>query len=363
MGSQVTALVPLTTSPQSFNMKIKNLFNFSSHKSSKPCEGNENTSPVRMVRRDLQSGDRLKEMLGKGGFGRVFSAVRISDGLEAAIKEVIKDDRYQNDNKNETDIPTEVALMQQVQNIEGVIKILDYIDDTDCYYIVMEKIHSKDLFDFITEHGPLPEQFARNMFSDIVKTVINCRDCGVLHRDIKDENILVDLNTFNTKLIDFGSGCQHNYQEEPDRVFKEFRGTRVYSPPEWILDGEYRASSLTVWSLGVLLYDMLCGDIPYTTDREICQGHLVRPSRLALSDQAKDLISKCLNVKHQNRISLDSILSHAWFQQRSTSLKVSTSSSSLMSTSPATSSTTESSIPMITDSPMTSSHSLIVMTV
>merc|ERR1712113_1294223 len=363
MGSQVTALVPLTTSPQSFNMKIKNLFSFSSHKSSKPCEGNENTSPVRMVRRDLQSEYRLKEMLGKGGFGRVFSAVRISDGLEVAIKEVIKDDRYQNDNKNETDIPTEVALMQQVQNIEGVIRILDYIDDTDSYYIVMERINSKDLFDFITEEGPLPERFASKMFSDIVKTVINCRDCGVLHRDIKDENILVDLNTFNTKLIDFGSGCQHNYQDEPDRVFKEFRGTRVYSPPEWILEGEDRASSLTVWSLGVLLYDMLCGDIPYTTDREICQGHLVWPSHLALSDQAKDLISKCLNVKHQNRISLDSILSHAWFQQTSTSLKVSTSSSSLMSTSPATSSTTESSIPMITDSPMTSSHSLIVMTV
>ena len=161
-------------------------------------------------------------MLGKGGFGRVFSAVRLSDGLEVAVKEVIKDTRYQDDNKVQTDIPTEVALMQQVQNIPGVIRILDYIDDTDSYYIVMERINSKDLFDFITEEGPLPERFASKMFSDIVKTVINCRDCGVLHRDIKDENILVDLNTFNTKLIDFGSGCQHNYQDEPDRVFKEF---------------------------------------------------------------------------------------------------------------------------------------------
>jgi len=345
-------------------MKIKNLFSFSSHKSSKPCEENENTSPVRMVRRDLQSEYRLKEVLGKGGFGRVLSAVRISDGLEVAIKEVIKDDRYQNDNKNETDIPTEVALMQQVQNIEGVIKILDYIDDTDYYYIVMERIHSKDLFDFITEHGPLPEQFARNMFSDIVKTVINCRDCGVLHRDIKDENILVDLNTFNTKLIDFGSGCEHDYQEEPDKVFKEFRGTRVYSPPEWILEGEYQASSLTVWSLGILLYDMLCGDIPYTTDREICSGQLVWHTKLGLSAEARDLIKQCLNIRQQSRISLDSILSHSWFQQQSsTSLKVSTSSSSLMSTSPATSSPTESSISMITDSPLPSSHSLIVMTV
>merc|ERR1711988_1197094 len=90
--------------------------------------------------------------------------------------------------------------MQQVQNIPGVIRILDYIDDTDSYYIVMERINSKDLFDFITEEGPLPERFASKMFSDIVKTVINCRDCGVLHRDIKDENILVDLNTFNTKM-------------------------------------------------------------------------------------------------------------------------------------------------------------------
>ena len=356
-------------------MKIKKLFSFSSQKSSKSCDSLETIlrQPQQQVggsgggsgrvKGDIHSEYVINEMLGKGGFGRVFSARRICDGTEVAVKEVVKDARYKTDNKNSNSLPTEIALMQQVQHVEGVIKILDCFDSPDCYYIVMEKFKSKDLFDFITDQGPLPEKLARSMFRGIVKTVIECRDGGVLHRDIKDENILVDLNTFNTKLIDFGSGCQHNYQDEPDRVFKEFRGTRVYSPPEWILEGEYRASSLTVWSLGVLLYDMLCGDIPYTTDREICQGHLVWPSRLALSDQAKDLISKCLNVKHQNRISLDSILSHAWFQQRSTSLKVSTSSSSLMSTSPATSSTTESSIPMITDSPMTSSHSLIVMTV
>merc|ERR1712141_474688 len=313
-----------------------------------------------MVRRDLQSEYKLKEMLGKGGFGRVFRGVRISDGLEVAIKEGIKDNRYQNDN-NQTDIPTEVALMQQVQNMEGVIKILDYIDDTDCYYIVMEKIHSKDLFDFITEHGPLPEHFAQNMFSDVVQTVIHCRNSGVLHRDIKDENILVDMKTYDIKLIDFGSGCEHNYHEEPEKVFKEFRGTRVYSPPEWILDGEYQADKLTVWSLGILLYDMLCGDIPFTTDQEICWSGLVWPSQLSLSPSARDLIGQCLTADHRRRISLDSILSHDFFNQHQ--LKLSTSSSSIMSTSPTTSTSTESSSPMITDSPMTSSHSLIVMTV
>jgi len=340
-------------------MKIRNLFSFSSQKSTNTCESLQNSPSVQ--KRDFQSEYVLKKMLGKGGFGRVFSAVRICDGLEVAVKEVLKDIRYLNDNKIKTDIPTEVALMQQVENIEGVIKILDYIDDTDCYYIVMEKINSKDLFDFITDQGPLPENFARKMFSDVVQTVIHCRNSGVLHRDIKDENILVDMKTYDIKLIDFGSGCEHNYHEEPEKVFKEFRGTRVYSPPEWILDGEYQADKLTVWSLGILLYDMLCGDIPYTTDQEICSGKLFWPAQLSLSPSARDLIARCLTVDHRKRISLDGLLSHSFFSQHQ--LKLSSSSASIMSTSPTASTSTESSSPMITDSPMTSGHSLIAMTV
>merc|ERR1711953_187226 len=368
MGSIVNTTVPLTRILQrteysnilySLTMKIRNLFSFSSQKTTNTCESLPNTLTVQ--KRELQSEYILKKILGKGGFGRVFSAVRICDGLEVAVKEVVKDIRYQNDNKSKTDIPTEVALMQQVEHIDGVIKILDYIDDTDCYYIVMEKINSKDLFDFITDQGPLPESFARGMFSDVVQTVIQCGNSGVLHRDIKDENILVDMKTYDIKLIDFGSGCQHNHHEEPDKVFTEFRGTRVYSPPEWILAGEYQADKLTVRSLGILLYDMLCGDIPFTTDHEICWSGLVWPSHLSLSLAARDLIGQCLTADHRRRISLDSILSHDFFNQHQ--LKLSTSSSSIMSTSPTTSTSTESSSPTITDSPLTSGHSLIKMAV
>merc|ERR1711953_16968 len=197
MGSIVNTTVPLTRILQrteysnilySLTMKIRNLFSFSSQKTTNTCESLPNTSTVQ--KRELQSEYILKKILGKGGFGRVFSAVRICDGLEVAVKEVVKDIRYQNDNKSKTDIPTEVALMQQVEHIDG----------TDCYYIVMEKINSKDLFDFITDQGPLPESFARGMFSDVVQTVIQCRNAGVLHRDIKDENILVDMKTYDIKL-------------------------------------------------------------------------------------------------------------------------------------------------------------------
>jgi len=319
-------------------MKFKNIFSFSSQKTSKSCDNFDiiidNMDQKQVSNRDIHSDYTVKEMLGKGGFGRVFTAVRKCDGLEVAVKEVVKDTRYKSDNQN-NNFPSEIALMQQVKNIPGVVQILDYFDTEECYYIVMEKFNSKDLFDFITEQGPLSETIAQKMFREIVQTVIECRQSGVLHRDIKDENILVDMNTLKTKLIDFGSGCFYNNRTEKSKIFGEFRGTRVYSPPEWVQFGEYTADGLTVWSLGILLYDMLCGDIPYTTDREICSGKLFWHKHVKLSQDAKDLVEKCLTMLPQNRINLDSLLSHPWLQDKSEpTLKTSSSSSSLMSTSP-----------------------------
>merc|ERR1712233_87383 len=98
-------------------------------------------------------------------------------------------------------------------------------------------------------------------------------------------------------LIDFGSGCFYNHQTQRKKIFEEFRGTRVYSPPEWIQLGEYTGDGLTVWSLGILLYDILCGDIPYTTDREISSGKLIFHNHVKLSAEAKDLIKEYLSTR------------------------------------------------------------------
>merc|ERR1711915_1152871 len=324
-------------------MKLRNIFSFSSQKSSNKSCDIENSfqqelAPVAIVR-DIHSEYSVKQILGKGGFGRVYTVIRKSDGLEVAVKEVIKDSRYKNDPQNNI-FPAEIELMQQVQNVTGVVKILDFFDTEECYYIV--------------------------------KTVKECRDNGVLHRDIKDENILVDLNTMKTKLIDFGSGCFYNHKTQNRKIFGEYRGTRVYSPPEWIQNGEYTGDGLTVWSLGVLLYDMLCGDIPFTTDREICSGKLLWQKHVKLSREAKDLIQQCLHMTPELRINLDSVLSHPWFLDQSgssSSLKPSSSSSSLMSTSPAESpslpSSSVESASLLSDNLLISpsASSLLVMTV
>jgi len=122
----------------------------------------------------------------------------------------------------------EVALMMQTSHIPGVIKLIDYYELPDCYIIVMERIGSsmsnstnscKDLFDFISDSGALKEDLAKYIFQQIVSTVIKVHKAGVTHRDIKDENILIDTRTYKVKLIDFGSGAKLH-----DEIFSDFDG-------------------------------------------------------------------------------------------------------------------------------------------
>merc|ERR1712212_1453877 len=298
-------------------MKLRDLLPFS-------CKASSSNTSMSKGRKGLHSLYAVKEEIGRGGFGVVYAAERKSDGLEVAVKEVSKDiDMLVDDN-----VPLEVALMQQVNDVPGVIKLLDYFDTSDSFYVVMERFNSKDLFDFISEQGPLPEHLARDLFMQLVDTVSECHEKGVVHRDIKDENILIDINTFKIKLIDFGSGALLQ-----EGLYHKFKGTRVYSPPEWINCGAYTAEALTVWSLGILLYDMLCGDIPFESDQEIPAGRLVWFKQLNLSGQVKDLISGCLAVDPSKRITLEEVQDHPWGKTAEKCLL----SSSFLSSSPSSS--------------------------
>ena len=118
--------------------------------------------------------------------------------------------------------PLEVALMEQVQNVEGVIRILDFFEMPESFFIVMEKFTCQDLFDYISERGALSEEAAREIFKQILETVLMCHNNGVLHRDIKDENILIDVKTQKIKLIDFGSGTYLH-----DGLYNDFEGNHT----------------------------------------------------------------------------------------------------------------------------------------
>lgn len=117
-------------------------------------------------------------------------------------------------------MPLEVCLLRRVAHIPGVIQILDWYDKPQSFIIIMERPDNiQDLFDFITEHGPMDEALCRHFFHQIVDIVIGCQRAGVLHGDIKDENLLVDRRSGKVRLIDFGSGSWLK-----DATYTEFDG-------------------------------------------------------------------------------------------------------------------------------------------
>ena len=249
---------------------------------------------------------RVGDVLGKGGFGTVYAGMRVRDRRQVAIKHVARNKVLEWASMNGRRVPLELKLLHSVQSVNGVIKLLDFFEKSDSFIYILEKpCNSKDLFDFITDKGSLEEQLAKNFFKQITDTIIACHKIGVVHRDIKDENVIIDLKSGKCNLIDFGSGAMLK-----DEVYTDFDGTRVYSPPEWIRTSQYHAEPATVWSLGILLYDMVCGDIPFEKDDEICEADV--RFRVNVSAECQDLILACLKVRPKDRISLENILHHPW---------------------------------------------------
>ncbi len=211
-------------------------------------------------------------------------------------------------------IPIEIDLMMRVSNCPGCIQIHHYTED-DMYFIIAMDCPKNciDLWDFININGPLKERLAQYFFIQTLDTLVNMKNLGVLHRDIKDENILVDQSTFQLKVIDFGAGTYYT-----DDYLTDFQGTRVYSPPEWVTSQRYIGDDATVWSLGVLLYNMVYGDIPFEEDDDIVSCRLHFPNLVTatrISDIANDLIVKCLTLDPTKRIKLEDIYEHEWLMQ------------------------------------------------
>ena len=173
-------------------LKLSKLFRLNSK--SKCSRNNSGNKSLKTFNRSFDKEYQIVSMVGKGGFGTVHKAIRKTDGEVVAVKIVAKDKVL---SVEENNLPLEIALLRQVSDVPGVVKLLDYFETPTSYYIVMEMFKCCDLFDFISNCGTLSEEVAREIFRQIVETLTLCQENQVLHGDIKvkvTENVNWKLN-------------------------------------------------------------------------------------------------------------------------------------------------------------------------
>ncbi|XP_033114345.1 serine/threonine-protein kinase pim-1-like, partial [Anneissia japonica] len=195
----------------------------------------------------------LTKHIFNGTFGSVFAGVRRSDQLPVAVKKVKTTCKSYPSDKHGRMVIREVHFLELASDIENCIRLLEWKHVGPHHFLVMERpVNCSDLHQVIEEFGILAENKIRRIFRQTVRACIACAEKRFVHGDIKPENILVDLDRWDAKLIDFGFS---RYFDD-DRPFFYLEGTTDYLPPEWEREGCVRSLPATVWSLGLVLFEM-----------------------------------------------------------------------------------------------------------
>ncbi|RXN24392.1 serine threonine- kinase pim-1-like protein [Labeo rohita] len=256
----------------------------------------------------------IGEKLGEGGCGSVFAGTRVEDGLQVAVKftEKGEDEPYLSLTDHPSPVPAEVALTvmaNQGPRCRHIIELLDWQDNPDHYIMVLERPSPcMDMHDYFEHHGDLfTEALVCHFMRQAIEAAVVCCSRGVFHRDIKMSNLLVNTETMEVKLIDFGVG---DLLKSSPYIF--FSGTANFCPPEYFTKGEYHGKQATVWSLGVLLFNMMTNRYPYSSDTKLMDaGVWTEPD---FSDDCCRFIRGCLKSNPEQRVHLEEMLSHDWFK-------------------------------------------------
>ncbi|CAH1759480.1 18514_t:CDS:10 [Entrophospora sp. SA101] len=234
-------------------------------------------------------------ILGSGAYGEVKLAYNKNDPekkkvvLKYVIKSRILVDCWTCDQLLGT-VPLEIHILHTLRGIPNpnIVQMVDYFEDKDHYYIEMG-LHGAgmDLFDYIELNTKMPESEIKSIFRQIARAIQHLHNHKIVHRDIKDENVILDENN-NIQLIDFGSSA---YIKE-GKKYDTFCGTVDYAAPEVLIGKKYDGPPQDIWALGILLYTLIYKENPFYNIDEIIAGDLRIP--YILSEGSIDLVKKML---------------------------------------------------------------------
>ncbi|XP_010619449.1 sperm motility kinase 2A-like, partial [Fukomys damarensis] len=258
-------------------------------------------------RRGLREHYSVVRFIGKGGFGKVFLAQHCATGMQVAVKKLTKA------RARKGSIMSEVGLLKDLQH-PNITQLLEVIETRHRVYLVLEYVYGVNLRKEIcrSKKNRLWEKEAQRIFRDVLAAVDYCHRQGIVHGDLKPENVLINTEG-RAKICDFGLGIRFLPGQEVTAV----GGTLAYYAPERLSCRRYEAPPLDVWALGVTLYEMVVGDHPFyqgesETIRNILRGRVSYPC--FVSCKVKHLISNILSRDPTRRPTLQEVLKHRWLQ-------------------------------------------------
>ena len=253
---------------------------------------------------------KIGRSIGHGAFGKVNIALHVLSGHIVAIKSFNKIKKTFPMNK----ILYEIKLLKKLRSHKNIIKYFEHFENEKHFFIVMENICGGNLLNAINKMSKFSESMAKNIFKQLIETIKYLHSIGIVHRDIKPDNILLDLDN-TIKLCDFGV----SKEVKEGQLLTDSCGTPAFVAPEILKDSPYNPYMTDIWSSGVVLYAMITGFFPFrgVNETELHKNILsgAFPKLKDVSNELKDLLNKILEVNPNKRITIDNILKHPWIIQ------------------------------------------------
>uniref|UniRef100_A0A673ZRB4 non-specific serine/threonine protein kinase n=1 Tax=Salmo trutta TaxID=8032 RepID=A0A673ZRB4_SALTR len=252
----------------------------------------------------------IERTIGKGNFAVVKLATHIITKAKVAIKIV---DKTQLDDENLKKIFREVQIMKMLRH-PHIIRLYQVMENEKMIYLVTEYASGGEIFDHLVAHGRMAEKDARRKFKQIVAAVHFCHCRNIVHRDLKAENLLLDHN-LNIKIADFGFSNLFSRGQ----LLKTWCGSPPYAAPELFEGKEYDGPKVDIWSLGVVLYVLVCGALPFdgSTLQNLRARVLSGKFRIPffMSTDCEYLIRHMLVLEPSRRLSMEQICKNKWMKQ------------------------------------------------
>ena len=260
----------------------------------------------------------MKEVIGKGKFGVVNLGIHKKTGQQVAIKILNKENIKTIEDKELVRIEIEILKLCHHPNI---VRLLDHLENNDYIYIVTEYIGGGTLGQYLKKKKfNFSERQATNIMSQIANGVKYLHQYGIAHRDLKPDNIMItQQNDYGViKIMDFGLSKILS----PNERMVDGYGTLSYVAPEVLLRTPYN-KEVDIWSMGVILFYMLSGKLPFRghKEQEVAEKIVYDPLEFdeddweTRSQKVQDLISCCLEKKKEDRITIDKFINHPWFKK------------------------------------------------